>query len=335
MKPIPHGSRRHALPIFPFLIFLLQFVAVAPSGAMCPAQQTTNATAQTLPNDSNTQRFTVTVTGSKGGFITGLTKDDFSVWEGKTEREINYFSSDDVPASVGVLIDVSGSVRRQTLDAVKHAVAKFVERSHPGNEYFIGEFNEGRRQLLRWTRDAREISKGLETVAAPAQESAQPKPKPRGQTAFYDACAAALDEVARRSSPKRVLLLITDGMDNSSRLPFTELRRKVKESSVQLYGLSIIESNNRFDSIIGQAILDELVLSSGGRVYFPGNKKELDEVIERLTTELRYQYVIGFTPTNAVQNGGWNKVKIKVTPTVISSKGLVARSREGYFSPAP
>jgi Ca-activated chloride channel family protein len=76
-------------------------------------------------------------------------------------------------------------------------------------------------------------------------------------------------------------------------------------------------------------------MSSGGWAYFPGNKKELDEVIERLAAELRYQYIIGFTPMNAAQNGGWNKIKIKVTPTVISSKGLVARSREGYFSPTP
>lgn len=337
MKPTPHGSRRLALLIFPLLILPL---FVAPPAATNAAQQTYDTSKQTAPNDSGTLRFTVTVIGAKGGLITGLTKDDFSVWEGKTQREINYFSSDDVPLSVGILIDVSGSVGARTLAAAKYAVTKFVERSHRDNEYFVGEFNEGRRELIGWTRDAQEILKGLDKLAVPPQAS-QAKLKPRGQTAFYDACAVALEEVARRPNRKHVLLLITDGQDNHSRLTLDQLRRKVKGSDVQIYGLGIIEPDAH-PSIapVGLAILDVLATDSGGTSYFTNDKKELDEMVERIAVELRHQYVIGFTPMNTAQGGKWNKVKIKVTPSSgVSPKGSKARSREGYFSttttPAP
>ena len=332
MKPTPHGSRRLALLIFPLLILPL---LVAQPGATNAGQQIHNTREQAAPNDSGTLRFTVTVTGAKGGFITGLTKDNFSVWEGKTEREITYFRSDDLPLSVGVLVDVSGSIEARTLAMAKYAVAKFVERSHRDNEYFVGEFNEGRRDLTGWTRDAQEILKGLDKIAVPPLGS-QANLKPRGQTAFYDACAVALEEVARRPNRKHVLLLITDGQDNHSRLTLDQLRRKVKESDVQIYGLSITDLNKRPDyyRVDGQVILDELATESGGWVYFPGNKRELDESVERIATELRHQYVIGFTPTNAARGGKWNKVKIKVTPpSGVSLKGSRARSREGYFSP--
>jgi Ca-activated chloride channel family protein len=332
MKPTPHRSPRHAFLVF--LLFILPLLA-APPGTTNAVQQQNVASVQAAPNDSGALRFSVTVLGPKGGFITGLTKGDFSVWEGKTEREINYFRSDELPASVGILIDVSGSVLPKTLAAAKYAVARFAEQSHPKNEYFVVEFNQERRKLIGWTRDMQEMLKSLDKLALPPQD-APPQPTPRGQTAFYDACAAALEEVARRPNPKHVLLLITDGQDNQSRLTLDQLRRKVKASDVQLYGLSVTDPNHRFDysSSSGQTILDELITESGGWVYFPGNKKELDESVDRIAVELRHQYVIGFTPTNAARGGKWNKVKIKVTPSsVVSLKDLKVRSREGYFSP--
>lgn len=328
MKPTPHRSRRRAFLLFPFLILPL---LVVPPGTTNATRQIPSASAQDSPGDSGAQRFTVTVTGEKGGFITGLTKDEFSVWEGKTQREINYFSSEELPASVAVLVDVSGSVRPFALASAKYAVAKFVERSHPANEYFVGEFNQERRELTGWTQNAQEILQNLEKLAVPAQ-AARPKPKTRGQTALYDACAVALDAVAARPNAKHVLLLITDGLDNQSRLTFERLRRKVKESGALVYALSILQWSDPPDHVAmaGQAILDRLATDSGGRAYFPDNKKDLDEVIARLAAELRFQYVLGFMPTNAARDGGWNKVKIKVT-----HKGMVTRSREGYYSPAP
>jgi len=333
MKPTPQGPRRRAFLLFTFLI--LPLLVVAPPGATHATRQTYPDAAQDSPAAPGTLKLTVTVTGPKGGFITGLTKEDFSVWEGKTQREINYFSGEDLPASVAVLVDVSGSVRPSALASAKYAVTKFMERSHPANEYFVGEFNQERRELIGWTQNTQEILQGLDKLAVPAQ-AARPKPETRGQTALYDACAAALDAVAARPNPKHVLLLITDGMDNHSRLTFNRLSRKVKESDVLIYGISYSEWSDYTGLLIaGQAVLDQLTMDSGGRAYFPDNKKDLDEVIDRLAIELRHQYVVGFAPTNAARDGGWNKVKIKVARRGVSSKGVVARSREGYFSPSP
>lgn len=346
MKPNSHGSPHHcsrrrrlllhrAVLIFPFLV--LSIVAAVPSGTSRSAQQTTPSAPQPKPNDSGAVKLTVTVTDAKSGFVAGLTKADFSVHEGKTEREITYFSHDDLPVSVCVLIDVSGSVVPGTLAAARRAVARFVELSNPANEYFVGEFNEGRRELVGWTRDGREVLRGLEKLAMPVGQAAQPKPKPRGQTAFYDACAAALDAVARRPNPKHVVLLITDGQDNQSRYTLAQLRRKVKESGALLYGLSITEPGelSEYGRVAGLAILEELTLDSGGRAYFPETKKELDATVERIAVQLRHQYEIGFTPANAARPGEWNKVKIKVTPSHPSLKNLSARSRNGYFSTKP
>ena len=333
MKPTRHGSRRHALLIFPLLILPL---FIAPPSAANSERQTYDAREPAAPNDSGTLRFNVTVIGAKGGYITGLTKDDFSVWEDKTEREITYFRSDDLPLSVGILIDVSGSVGARTLAAAKHAVVRFLERGHRDNEYFVGEFNEGRRELVGWTRDVQEILQSLNKLAVPPH-APQAKIRPRGQTAFYDACAVALEEVARRPNRKHVLLLITDGLDNHSRLTLDQLRRKVKESDAQIYGLGIIEPDDHSGlTPVGLAILEVLTADSGGTTYVTDDKKELDKMVERIATELRHQYVIGFTPTNAAPSGKWNKVKIKVTPSSsgVSLKGSRVRSREGYFSPA-
>ncbi len=140
-----HGTRRRlsAFLLFPFLVLPLLLFADS-SGAIRPAQQTKPTTTQALPADTDTLKFVVTVLNARSGFVVGLTKDDFSVWEGKTRREINYFSNDDLPLSVVVLMDVSGSVVRRELDLAKYAAAQFVKLSHPANEYFVGEFNHER-----------------------------------------------------------------------------------------------------------------------------------------------------------------------------------------------
>ncbi len=280
-------------------------------------------------------RLPVVVLDEKRQFIGGLAKDDFSVREGKTEREINYFHSGASPASVAVLVDVSGSVEKRTLAAVKHAVAKFVELAHAENEYFVGEFDHERRALVNWTRDAREILQGLEKLAAPPQGA---KSKQRGETALFDACAAALDLLAERPNPARVLLLFSDGLDNQSRLSFSALRRKVAASDVQIYSINIRDSSiiygNTWYQVAGEAILEELASVSGGFSFLPDNptdKKELGNRVARIASELRHQYVVGITP--AVAPGGKeNKVKIKLTLRRKEHKRFHLRSRAAYLS---
>lgn len=338
MKPRPHGSRRRASLILPFLILSLCFAP--PPGATTANAQTqirTPVAQSVAPHDPGMLKFSVSVIGGKGGFITGLTKEEFSIWEGKTEREINYFSGDELPASVAVLVDGSGSVQTRLLSAYKYAAAKFLALGHPQNEYFVGEFNEAWRGVLGWVQGPQAIVDAAERLMIESMITSQTKARGRGQTALYDACDIALDALAKRSKPRRILLILTDGQDNQSGVKFTELRKKVRASNVQIYGIGLLEKSDPDElSVAGQAILDELATSSGGRAYFPENskdRKELDEVIDRIVAQLRNQYVIGFTPTNAASPGKWNKVKIKVTPRGAERKSFLVLSRDGYFSP--
>jgi Ca-activated chloride channel family protein len=321
--------------------FVLSLLAVS-SGATNQLQQTPNVTAAqqaSSPGDNGALKFAVTVTGAKGGFIVGLTKENFSVWEGKTEREINYFNNVELPASVGVFIDVSGSMKPSTLEAARYAAARFIQSGNQRNEYLVAEFSDIWRSWSGWRQDVTAAIEAVNGLPATAdKEKLQAKQKPRGQTALYDACAIALDEVAARPNSRHVLLLITDGHDNSSRLSLDQLRKKIKTSNVQIYGIGVSDPyDTGILNVAGQTILDELATVSGGRAYYPSNKKdrkELDEVIDRIVSELSHQYVIGFTPTNAAPAGKWNKVRIKLAAPDESLKGLSIRTREGYFSPA-
>lgn len=328
-----------ALLIACYLVcFLTRPLLAVASGATNHFQQTpaANGAQQTdaRSDGGDALKFPVTVTSAKGGVLIGLTKQNFSVWEGKTQREINYFSSVESPASVGVLIDVSGSVDPRTLEAARTATARFIKQGYEKNEYLIGEFNNSWRASSGWRQDA---SSALAVLNSLAANSSQSKQKPRGQTALYDAWDAALDELVVRPNARHILLLFTDGQDNLSRISLDRLRRKIKMSDVLIYSIHISRpGDSRALNSIGDAVLDELTTISGGRAFFPEYKKDasqLDAVIDRLALELRHQYVVGFTPTNAAPAGKWNKVKIKLTPPDQSLKNLYLRTREGYFSP--
>lgn len=333
MKVTLQRSRRRAFLIFPFLV--LPLLHVAPSGATRPAQQTSPAAAavaRDAPDTSGMIKLTVTVSGEKGEFITGLTKDAFAVFEGKSQREVSYFNHDEVPASVGILIDVSGSMRAEDVHAAKQTTARFIQRSDPNNEYFIGEFNREWRELADWTRDEGAIIEGLrKATKTKSQEGETKKRIPYWRTALYDACFAALGKLASGAHPKRVLFIITDGNeDNASTHKFSELQNLIRSSGVLIYAVCLSTLNS--PAGWQQEKIHELTALSGGRSYFPSKGKEVEEVIDRMALELRCQYVVGFAPTNSAPSGKWNKVKIKVTPPV-KIKNLFVRSREGYFSP--
>ena len=304
------------------------------SGATRHVQQTPAATGNTQPAStpaSGVLKFPVTVVGAKGGYVIGLTKENFSVWEGKAAREINYFSSGDLPASVGILLDVSGSVEPRTLEAARYGAERFIRNGHPKNEYIVGEFNDAWRASSGWQQEAEAAIGALNRRAAATEQ------KPRGETALYDAWDAALDEVAARPQRRHVLLLFTDGQDSLSRVSLNQLRRKINTSDVLIYAVNINTPNGEVMlNQVGDTILHELTKSSGGWAFFPENqkdRKELNEVIDMITLEMRYQYVVGFTPTNAAPAGKWNKVKIKLTSPDEAVKKLFLRTREGYFSP--
>jgi Ca-activated chloride channel family protein len=142
-----------------------------------------------------------------------------------------------------------------------------------------------------------------------------------------------VEKVQRGAHPKRALLLISDGQDNSSRYTFSELRRMLKESDVVVYSIGILSGIDSGSSMgmEGQGILDELSSVSGGKAFFPNTPAEMDEIFERIALELRHQYSIGYRPSNFANDGKWHKIKVKISPPRGLPR-LFVRSKEGYYA---
>jgi Ca-activated chloride channel family protein len=270
--------------------------------------------------NSDLINLSVTLTDMYGRYVTGLSKDAFSVFDNKEQQEIQFFSDDDAPISMGVVFDVSGSMGKDKLGRAREALRHFVDTSHDSDEYFLIGFNSRAQLLMDRTRDSDAMLDKLTFVEA------------KGNTALYDACYLGIDRVTRGAHPKRALLVISDGQDNNSRYTFNELRRLLKETDVLIYAIGIIErgSGSGLDAG-GQAILDELASVSGGHAFFPDTAAEMNEIFERIAIELRHQYSIAYRPKNFSNDGKWHKVKVKVTPPRGLPR-LFVRSKEGYYA---
>lgn len=262
----------------------------------------------------------VTLTDTYGRFVTGLSKEAFTVLDDKEPQEITFFSDEDAPVSLGVIFDVSGSMGKDKIMKAREALKHFIETSHDGDEYFLIGFNQRSQVLLDRTRDSNALLTKLTYVQT------------KGQTALYDACYLGVEKVTRGTHPKRALLIISDGQDNSSRYTFSELRRILKETDVLIYAIGITDSGNPNSlDMVGQSILEELAGVTGGHAFFPDTAAEMNEIFERIAIELRHQYSIGYKPKNFVNNGKWHKVKVKVQPPRGLPK-LYVRTKDGYFA---
>ncbi len=264
---------------------------------------------------------TVTVTDTYGRYVSGLSKNAFSVFDEKQPQQITYFSDDDSPVSVGVVFDVSGSMSGDKIKRARDALSKFIQTSHDSDEYFLIAFNSRAQLLLDKTRDGNAVLDKLTFVET------------RNQTALYDACYLGVEKVQRGVHPKRALLLISDGQDNDSRYTFNELRKLLKESDVVLYAVGILSGSDAGSTMgmEGQGVLDDLAGVSGGKAFFPRSAAEMDDIFEQIALELRHQYSIGYKPETFTSDGKWHRIKVKVSPPRGLPR-LFVRSKEGYYA---
>lgn len=315
-------------------------LTVEPVRPTAPADKTPKKTESQPPADGQQQKpgtevsdkdpviintdlitFTVTVTDIYGRFVSGLSKNAFSIFDNKQEQEISFFSDDDSPVSVGIVFDVSGSMSGDKVRRARDALAHFIQTSHDRDEYFMIAFNSRAQLLMDRTRDGNAVLDKLTFVQT------------RNNTALYDACYLGVERVQRGTHPKRALLLISDGQDNNSRYTFNELRRVLKESDVVLYAVGILSGSDVGSSLgmEGQGILDELSAVSGGKAFYPRSNAEMDDIFEQIALELRHQYSIGYRPPNFVNDGKWHRIKVKVNPPRGLPR-LFVRSKEGYYA---
>ncbi len=264
---------------------------------------------------------TLTVTDYYGRYVSGLTKDAFTVIDNGEEQELTFFSDSDAPVSIGILFDVSGSMSGEKIRKARNALERFINTSHPSDEYFLIAFNSRAQLLMDRTRDGEAVLQKLTLV------------EPKSNTALYDACYLGVERVTRGAHQKKALLIISDGQDNSSRYNFKEVRRMLKESDVTIYSVGVMDGRDAgsMQGMQGQAFLDELSNVTGGKSFYPNTNVELDEIFERIALELRHQYSVGYTPKNFQPDGKWHKVKVKVKPPRGLPR-LTVRNREGYYA---
>jgi Ca-activated chloride channel family protein len=261
---------------------------------------------------------TVTVTDRSGRFVTGLEKENFKLTEDKVPQEITYFSSEDVPLSVGIILDVSGSMKDKLKTAVEAAIT-FMKGGSPDDEYFLVEFADKPLETAAFTSD-------IEKLRTRFMFS-----KAKGRTALYDAVYMGLTKLEAGNNTKRALLLITDGEDNRSRYTFSNVKEFVKEKDTQMYAIGITNTFSDAAAEQGRALLRDLAAISGGNSFFPSSVYNLENICKNIATELKYQYVLGYHSTNTAKDGDWRK--IKVTAEFPNNK-LTVRAKPGYYGPS-
>ncbi|HZS08449.1 MAG TPA: VWA domain-containing protein [Blastocatellia bacterium] len=236
---------------------------------------------------------TVTVSDRNRRFVAGLTREDFEIYDDGVRQEIALFSDDDAPLTLGIIYDVSGSMRPLSSQAL-HALRGLFENSHDDDEYFVIAFNDRPKLVQDFTSLPNEILNRTVFI------------KSKGSTALFDATYLALDKVKKGRHPKKALLIISDGEENSSRYSYGELRKELKETDAQIYAISITESG------AGVGTLESMTGATGGLTFFPREESEVTDIYTRIALMLRHQYVVGFYPTDATAESRWHKLQLMV-----------------------
>jgi Ca-activated chloride channel homolog len=266
----------------------------------------------------------VSVTDPMNRLVTGLERENFKIFEDKVEQDISQFSSEDAPLSVGLVFDASGSMGAK-LQKSRQAVAQFFKTANPEDEFFLIQFNDRPELVSGFTTLTEEIQNKLTFTQA------------KGRTALLDGVYMAMNQMKKARNPRKAILIISDGGDNSSRYTESEVRNAVREADVQIYAIGIFEPigarGRSAEEMAGPGLLSELAEQTGGRHFGIENLSDLPDVAAKIGIELRNQYVLGFSPKNQSRDGKYRRVQVKL----VQPRGLPplkAFFRTGYYAPS-
>jgi len=262
----------------------------------------------------------VTITDPLNRLVTGLDRENFTLFEGKDVQEIKTFSSEDAPVSIGVIFDMSGSMGSK-IERAREAVVEFFKTANPQDEFFMITFADKPEEIADFTNSVDDIQgRLLYTV-------------PKGRTALLDAIYLGVSKMRQAKYPKKALLIISDGGDNHSRYTEGEIRSTVKEADILIYAIGIYDHYFPTDEErLGPTLLSDVTELTGGRAFTIDNPNDLADVSTKIGIELRNQYVIGYRPKNPSHDGKWRKIKVKLLPP----KGLPplrVYAKTGYYAP--
>jgi Ca-activated chloride channel homolog len=261
-----------------------------------------------------------TVADKSGHFVTNLSKDAFTVMENGAKQEIRKFKREDVPVSMGLIIDNSGSMRDKRA-RVEAAALALVKDSNPDDEVFIVNFNDeaflDNPNGKDFTSDAKEMQEALTRIDS------------RGGTAMRDAIRMSIDHLKEKAHrDKKVLVVVTDGDDNSSLVSLENLVKASQQSEVLIYGVGLLSDEERRNAKRAERAMKALAEATGGEAFFPKELSEVDRIAHQVARDIRSQYTIQYSPSNQAMDGSYRQIKVQVNapgrPNV--------RTRSGYYA---
>jgi len=276
-----------------------------------------------IQRDVNLVVLHASVVNARGQFVPGLRQENFRVFEDKIEQKLTLFRQEDVAVSLGLVIDNSGSMRDK-IAQVRTAAVTFIKTSNPQDEAFVVNFNDDfyLDTVRDFTTDFGELNDALERIDS------------RGSTALYDAVIGSLDHLRKGHKDKKVLLVITDGLDNASRRSLENAVREAQRSDAVIYAIGVFSDDdlrqNRGQMRRARGALTELTTATGGLAFFPDSAADTEALCTQIAHDIRNQYTLAYNPTNEVRDGKFRAVRLDVTSPRGMGK-LSVRTRTGYF----
>ncbi len=266
----------------------------------------------------------VTVTDPFNRLVTGLDKEYFRAFEDGIEQEVVHFSSEDVPVSIGVIFDMSGSMSNK-VDKARQAVVQFFRTANPQDEFFMVSFNDRAELVSPFTTSVEEIQNRMMYTSS------------GGRTALFDGIYLGLSQMRGARYGKKALLVVSDGGDNHSRYTETDVRNFLREADCQLYAIGVYDSNDMGRSReerYGPTLLAELADMSGGRSFPVSRLNDLPDIATKIGMELRNQYLLGYKPSNTQHDGTWRRIRIRLAPPKgLRLPPLNVNAKTGYYAP--
>jgi Ca-activated chloride channel family protein len=256
-----------------------------------------------------------------GAFINNLPADAFRAFEDKAEQQLRVAKQEDMPVSVGLVIDNSGSMHDKRAK-VNAAALTFVQTSNPNDEAFVVNFNDDYYIDTQgdFTSDIKDMKDALEKIDA------------RGSTALYDAIIGSLDHLKKAHKDKRVLLVVTDGQDTASRKTLSDAIQEVQHSDVLIYAVGVFAKDEKGSTVRrARKALEDLAGASGGLAYFPEEVTDTEEICKQIAHDIRNQYTLAYYPTNMKLDGTFRTVMVEANAPHGGGK-LTVRTRPGYFA---
>jgi Ca-activated chloride channel family protein len=254
-------------------------------------------------------------------FTDGLKSENFRVFEDKVEQKLSVFKREDIPVSMGLVIDNSGSMRDKR-PRVNEAAITLVQASNPSDEAFVVNFNDDFYLDLdkNFTNSIPELKEALERIDS------------RGSTALYDAIIGSLDHLKKASKDKRVLLVVTDGEDNASHNSLEKTVREIQKTDTVIYTIGLLGDEKKKEKNHARKALKAIATASGGLSFFPESVEDVHTICEQVAHDIRNQYTLAYYPSNTRRDGTFRAVTVEVIPPRGRGK-LVARTRNGYYAP--